>query len=64
MLDPCVSLDSYHAGVILAMLERERMVLMMSKPSSVAPKFYAINTCFEFWLKEGEKYLESLPTLP
>ena len=64
MLNSRISPDSYHAGVILAMLERERMVLMMSKPSSVAPKFYAINTCFEFWLKEEEKRLEPLSTLP
>ena len=39
MLSPCVNLDSYHAGVILAMLEREQMVLMVNNPSSVTPKF-------------------------
>ena len=38
MLNPYVSPDSYHACAILAMLERERMVLIMSNPSSVAPK--------------------------
>ena len=38
ILNPCVNPDSYHAGTILTMLERERMVLMMSNPSSVAPK--------------------------
>ena len=38
MLNPCVSPNSYHAGAILVMLERERMVLMMSNPNSVAPK--------------------------
>ena len=38
MLNPCVSPDSYHVGAILAVLERKRMVLMMSNPSSVAPK--------------------------
>ena len=40
MLSPCVNPDSYPAGAILAMLERERMVLMMSNPNSVAPKIW------------------------
>ena len=38
MLNSRISPDSYHAGVILAILERERMVLIMSNSSSVAPK--------------------------
>ena len=38
MPNPRTSSDSHQRGVILAALERERMVLMMRNPSTVAPK--------------------------
>ena len=38
ILCPYVSPDSEHAGTMLAMLIRERLVLIMGDPSSVAPK--------------------------
>ena len=38
ILCPCVSSDSEHAGIMLAMLIRERLVLIMGDPNLVAPK--------------------------
>ena len=38
MPNPRTSSDSHQAGVILATLERERMVPTMSNPSAIAPK--------------------------
>ena len=38
MPSPCTNSDSHQASVILAVLERERMVPTMRNPSAVAPK--------------------------
>lgn len=53
MLNPCISPDSYHAGVILATLKRERIVPTMRNPIAVAPKIWCVQHLLRILVEGG-----------